>query len=134
MLRKAAGSDRRQWPNGILDDKREGELRLADFVSHEHSRMAGLEEAHVLALRVYTTAAYRSLNESLRAVDRVGQHPFPVTIFFISEGIKMLRAVAAEVDHDGAMEVSDLFRGLRNTQVTPDFLQRGGSERSIMST
>ena len=35
-------------------------MLLRDFVAHEHSRLANLEQAHVVALRLYTTAAYES--------------------------------------------------------------------------
>ena len=34
---------------------------------------------HVLALRLYTTNAYRSLNDPLRNKEREGAHPFPVS-------------------------------------------------------
>ena len=51
----------------------------------------------MLALRLYTTAAFVSINNPLRelvAASRVEPHPFPVTVAFISEGIKRLRAIA----------------------------------------
>ena len=34
---------------------------------------------HVLALRLYTTNAYRSLNDPLRNKEREEAHPFPVS-------------------------------------------------------
>ena len=64
---------------------------------------------HVLALRMYTTNAYRSLNVPLRNTKRKEAHPFPVTMLKLSDGIKKLRAVGARVA--GAHEPADLFRG-----------------------
>ena len=45
-----------------------GGKRLADFVAHPRSRGAGLLEAHVVAQRLYTTAAFRSINTPLRSL------------------------------------------------------------------
>ena len=71
---------------------------LADFLAHPRSSEAKLSEAHVIAERVYTTAAFRSLNNPLR--DLVGSdpprlrnpHPFPCTIAFLYEALKKMRA------------------------------------------
>ena len=109
VLLHGAGTSDKQFPNGIRDrDPATGEPRadrlsatgqpmsLADFAAHPHSRAAELSEAHVLALRLYSTAAYSSLNSPLRQLGRAEPHPFPVTIKFITDGIKQLRAVEAE--------------------------------------
>jgi hypothetical protein len=50
----------------------------------------------VLALRLYTTAAFESLNKPLRERGRSGPHPLPITMKLITEAIKQLRAVEAE--------------------------------------
>ena len=73
-------------------------FRLSPPQSHAASRRAKLSEAHVLALRMYTTAAYKSLNEPLRDRSRTAPHPFAVTVAFINEGIKRLRAVGKAAD------------------------------------
>ena len=67
--------------------------RLADFVAHPRSRGAGLLEAHVVAQRLYTTAAFRSINTPLRNLAThpvtkevilppkiVEPHPMPCTV------------------------------------------------------
>lgn len=72
---------------------------LADFVNHASARAAGLSEAHVLALRLYTSACFCSLNAPMRHLTRDAEnkvalpprllhpHPMPTTITFIFEGI-----------------------------------------------
>ena len=46
---------------------------------------AGLLMEHVLALRLYTTQAYQSLNGPLRAAlgTSAKPHPFPVTVAYL---------------------------------------------------
>ena len=62
VLHERAGSSHKTFQNGWRrDEGRDGET-LADFVDHPFSREAGLNEAHVLALRLYTTAVFHSLN------------------------------------------------------------------------
>ena len=148
---EAAGSSGREFPpNGRRDCDSNGALLperkradgsgmlLKDFVEAHSSKVANLSMAHVLALRLYTTAAYKSLNNPFRATgagDRFA-HPFPVTMIQIVEGLGRLRAVVAE-DGDATRPV-DLFRGMRNIIVSeesnPEFLQKGGTELSLMST
>ena len=144
VLFERAGSNDTLFPNSPhkRDHTRNGET-LADFVAHPDARTARLEEAHVAALRIYTTAAYRVLNDPLRDLERVGPHPFPVTIAFLREAIGKLRAVGAQEDQqrmsnrgsESGMEVSkkpetrlDLWRGMRDTEVTDTFMQHGGTE------
>lgn len=87
----------------------------------------------MLALRLYTTAAFRSLNGPLRDTsDEREPHPFPVTINLIKEGIGKLRAVGASLE--GAQAQLDLWRGLRDMVVDPRFLSQGGTELAPMST
>ena len=144
VLFERAGSSDKLFPNSPhkRDHTRNGET-LADFVAHPDARTARLDEAHVAALRIYTTAAYRVLNDPLRDLERVGPHPFPVTIAFLREAIGKLRAVGAQEDQQrmsnrsskSGMEVSkkpetrlDLWRGMRDTEVTDTFMQHGGTE------
>jgi len=105
VLNQHAGMSDREWPNGKMDEGRRSET-FDDFVNHPSARSAGLDAGHVLALRMYTTNAYRSLNVPLRNTKRKGAHPFPVTILKLSDGIKKLRAVGAGVA--GAHEPADL--------------------------
>ena len=68
------------------------QVRLADFVAHPRSIAANLAEAHVLALRLYTTPCFKGINDPLRQYHGRLPHPFPCTVTFISDGIKFLRA------------------------------------------
>ena len=52
---------------------------LEDFAA-EALIKAKLHEAHTLALRIYSTAAFRSLLEPLRSSDLADPHPFPGTV------------------------------------------------------
>ena len=120
----------KEFPNGVRDRGRNGE-RLADFVSHPIATAHGLDEPRVAALRLYTTAAYSHINNPLRAGDR---HPLPVTVAFIADGIKKLRAKRAE--GAGATSTLTLWRGMRNLKIADDFLteRRGGTELAPCST
>ncbi len=85
----------KKFPNGMRDEGHEGML-LQDFVQHEHARVAELEEAEVVALRLYTTSAFQQINGPLRDQDRIDrgeEHPLPVTVMTLVNGIKKLRAV-----------------------------------------
>ena len=104
---------------------------------HPHSRLAKLSDAHVLALRLYTTAVFKSLNDPLRDVSRTEPHPFPLTINFLTEGIRRLRAVgavASEADEGSPLARVDLWRGMRNLQLDDRFRERGGTELAPMSS
>jgi hypothetical protein len=68
-------------------------MKLNDFMAHDYSRAADLKPPHVLGLRLYTTAAFRSLVNPLRDSGRTSAHPFPHTIHFINEAVRKLRAV-----------------------------------------
>jgi len=126
-------------------------LRLA-----AQAREAALLPEHVVALRLYTTAAFKSINDPLR--NRSGAHPFPVTVAFINDGIKRLRPVGAgaaplstaplctwprarssrlRAVGAGAADASerrDFWRGLRNVALPDGFHQTGGTEYAPLST
>ena len=132
MLHERAGSSTKIFANGRRDEGRKGES-FADFVNHRHAKTAQLSDAHVLALRLYTTAAFVSLNVPLRELgtgqcedggdlspERSRGHQFPITIKFVTEAIKQLRAIEAqrnsERDSQGAPQ-PELWRGLRDVDV-----------------
>lgn len=93
-------------------------------------------------MRVYTTWAFRGLNNPLRDTNRGRRpHPFPVTIAFLRDAISKLRAVGAEEDaarptgEEGKSETRlDLWRGMRGLKETKDFMLQGGTELAPMST
>jgi len=106
-------------------------MRFDDFVNHEHSRLARLGRAHVLALRLYTSTSYPCFNKHLR--QRTQPHPFKMSVYYLSDGVKKLRSVAAKTDKDFAKEVS-LWRGMQNMALADDFRHNGGTELAPMST
>jgi hypothetical protein len=83
-----------------------------NFVSHPHCRKAHLRRTHVLSLRAYTSSSYPRFNAPLR--NGIKPHPFMMTVYYLNEAIKQLRAVAAEDDPDYYEEVSE-----RSVSTTP---------------
>jgi hypothetical protein len=127
-------SSEKTYSNGVRDKGRNG-MRLVDFVRHENATVAGLKEAEVAALRLYTTIAYKAINDPLRDQDRIasGQpHPLPVTAALIARAIRKLRAVGAK--EAAATEKLLLYRGMRNLVPGDKFIKKGGTELAPMST
>lgn len=127
-------------PNATRDAGR-GPIDLSDFMEHPNVQDAELTKAHVVALRFYTTPAYKYLNSPLRSTsdfyDKEKSHPLPKTVAYISEGIKKLRAsYAIKVESGQATSKLVLWRGLKNMALPEDFLknQKGGTELAPMST
>ena len=116
----------RQYHNGIRDEGR-GPVTLDHFVNHATAVEAELSEGNVVALRYYTTHAFKYLNNPLRRTteyyDAHRPHPLPVTVAYISQGLKKLRAV-----QDNSMMT--LWRGMRDRRVSDEFMheRRGGTE------
>ena len=87
------------------------------------------------ALRLYTTAMYKSINGPLRDVDRRARkepHPLPLTVVHIKNAVLKLRAVGAA--GDDANETLELYRGMRNVDLPDEFARTGGTELAPMST
>ena len=144
ILHDMVGSNSTQWPHAgdvvmdsfadpAADDGRSGQT-FAYFVNHPNSQKAGLLAEHVCCLRLYTTAAYRGINEPLRGIGPFADkaHPFAVTTSYLADGIRRLRAVCAE--NDDRNDARDFWRGMRNLDVPADFLVEGGTEFAPMST
>jgi hypothetical protein len=154
VARRAAGSSATLFANspyprdcdanGVRRDRvtASGEgMLLADFRSHPHATAALLTLVHVLVLRLYSTAAFVTINQPLRETTnkkaRAAPHPFPVTVMLLAEAIKKLRAVpAVAVNGSGAGEANtvELWRGLRDAVVPEEFINGGGTENAPMST
>ena len=116
VLHGQTGKSQRVFQNGVMDSTRPPGMRLADFLKTPQAKAANLTLGHVLALRLYTTQCYHSLNTPLRAaMSKAKPHPFPVTIHLLTEGIKRLRAVDGETEAGRASKV--LWRGLRNVEI-----------------
>ena len=119
------------YPNGIRDQGR-GSVRVSYFLTHSKAQKAGLTEAEVVALRLYTTFAYKYMNNPLRDDTRYKKGtpcPLPVSTYFAVQGIKKLRALRAE-SGEGLI----LWRGMRNVKISDAFMRDGGTELAFMST
>ena len=132
VLHQRAGLSAKVFPNGARDVGRNGET-FADFVAHPSAVTAELTPAEVLALRLYTTAVYRSLNAPCRDTSQTrAAHPLAATVACLSQGIKKLRAVGAS--SADANKPLTLWRGLADLRITDEFMERGGTELGCMST
>jgi len=132
--------------NGMRDSGRNGET-IDDFVNHSIAKQCSLDKAQVVALRLYTTAAYKFINDPLRS-DQKTPHPLPATVLFLSEGLKKLRvrraeAVAKESKSEGSggsgsllSSGGSLWRGIKDLSVDGEFMKncQGGTELAPMST
>ena len=131
MLHEKAGGSVTRFANGMRDEGRNEET-FEDFCNHATCTACNLEPSHVLALRLYSTAVYKSINAPLRDTKRSGPHPLAITVSFVDEGVRRLRAIGAS--EDGAIASVDLWRGMRNAEMPDEFLQLGGTELAPMST
>ena len=107
-------------------DKGHKGMTLDDFVKHPAAVAADLDRATVLALRLYTTSAYKSINRPLREGRK---HPYPALVAYIVNGITKLRAVAAKKEDQRPVEC---FRGLK-IDPSDEFFGRGATDLSFMS-
>merc|ERR1711871_1110067 len=117
----------------VADGVTQRGMRLEDFVALGKER--GIDEDHVLALRLYTTMAYKSINTQIRDEDRLKRKeafPFPVTVKYIEDALAQLRhGEQGKADKNEAM---DLWRGMRDIEIPEEFLRDGGAELAPMST
>jgi len=107
-------------------------MRLVDFQNLPQVKEARLLRAHVVALRLYSTAAFKSLNDPLRDTgrrERSEAHPLPVTMTYIDEAVKRLRTLNVDGDVDEL-----LWRGMKHRVLPLQFNQQGGTELAPMST
>jgi hypothetical protein len=114
--------------NGLRDKGRAG-MRLRDFMKHKSAVTAELLEEEVVALRLYTTSAFKQINSPLRDQMRISRgdaHPLPVTVMLIIEGIKKLRRISTE--NEEATQEIVLWRGMKNMRPKDSFVDKGGTE------
>ena len=140
----------KEYPNGIRDKGR-GSQPPEYFLMHPKAQQACLIEAEVVALRLYTTMAYKFMNNPLRDQDRHLQGipcPLAVTTWWAVSGIKKLRALSESLSCDTSetaagkpkrsKNASDgstiLWRGMRNVDIAEKFMEEGGTELAFMST
>jgi hypothetical protein len=120
----------KEYSNGTRDKGRK-QMTLADFKADPKAVAAKLNEAELVAMRLYTTLAYKFMNDPLRDDERYGRREpclLPVTTYFAQSGIKKLRAVHV------ASGGSTFWRGMCNREVPDDFIRMGGTELAFMST
>ena len=122
-----------EFHNGTRDRGRPPGTTLQTFIEHVYAKQAELSPAHVAALRIYTTHLFKYLNGPLRS-DQYGYgkkpHPLPITMAYMSEGVKKLRAVYVAKAKEEATKTVRLWRGMRNLDVGDKFLANntGGTE------
>ena len=105
---------------------------LEQLMEHPHAKLAKLSRHHILALRLYTTSSFPKINDPLRKDPPDRPHPFAATTFFISEGIKMLRAVAAQMPDAYTERI--YWRGMKDLGITGEFMTKGGTDFACVST
>ena len=105
---------------------------LESLLAHPHATKAKLKVHHVLGLRIYTTSSYPRINDPLRADPPQRPHPFAATTYFIDQGIKMLRAVAASLPDAHTTQV--YWRGMKDLGLSMQFMATGGTEFACLST
>ena len=150
VLNKEAGSVDTEYQGGMkLDCGEDGTLlpdraifeptsgttrgmRLQDFVDRAQERGFNLTPEMVMALRLYSTKAYSSINDKFRDGERIDEgrkYPFSVTMYFLDAALNELKGK----DHsEGSM---DLWRGYHDVAIIPEkFLESGGTELAPMST
>ena len=140
VANKLSGTEPKVWPNGVMDAAREQPVSLDALVRHHDARAAGLERHEVLACRLYTTNAYKSINGKLRErADWDGptlfaaKYPFPILALSLKSCVMKLRCAFLR-DGRGGNLPRDLFRGMRDMELGGDFSAHGGTELAPMST
>ena len=114
--------------NGIIGGRTRGK-RLEDFHRHPDAQKAKLSMEEVAALRLYTTAAFKSINTPLREQGRRQPHPLAATVWLIHNAVKKLR-----VAHR-TRKSQTLWRGMKHVAVKEQFFEDGGgTEFAPMST
>ena len=111
-----------------------GQVRtIEELMQCSEVQDAGLEIHHVLALQVYTSSSFKSINDPMRQSPPVLPHPFAATLYYISDALSMLRELQGK-DAATRNETLVFWRGMKNLRITDEFLQTGGSEMACMST
>jgi len=116
-------------PNGKTRDKGHHGMTLEDFCAKPAARDAKLTEAHVLALRLYTSNSYYRINNPLREPTDGTPAPYAATTFYIREALLRLRGLLKKKDFP-----KTFYRGMKDMEVMDEFVKQGGTEMACMST
>ena len=125
-------------PNGdgsplTAEEIRGQSITMDELMASSAVQDAGLERHHVLALRLYTTSSYSSINNPMRSTPPVLPHPFAATLYYVSDAISRLREVQGK-DAATRNETLVFWRGMKDLQMAEAFIRTGGSEMACMST
>ena len=158
VLRGNNGSNSKLWPHSsnrmmdrfyttatsdaIDDSLHDGraEQGLEYFVNHQNAKDAGLLPEHVVAVRLYTTAAFRLINvpffaamAALNKGEKVPPHPAPTLAAYVTDGVKRLRGLLGR-DRETKDATLELWRGNYGLVLDDEFRKHGGTQVSPMST
>jgi len=141
-----AGTRQKDWPP--TKNKHHQEIRpptIDQLLKHPNAKAAGLQDCHIVGIRLYTSSTFKRINDPLRAQTK--PHPFAVTTAVIDEGLKQLRAasIGTTVYADPSEEppaagsavgqhTAFFWRGVRDKTVSKEFMEQGGSDLGCMST
>jgi len=123
-------SEEKTLPAGFLSktlDKGHKGMTLDDYVKLPQAVAADLDRATVLALRLYTTPVFKSINKPLREGCK---HPYPALVAHLVNGIAKLCALNTKEDPDA--RPVEIYRGLK-IDAGPEFYSRGATELAFMS-
>jgi hypothetical protein len=110
ILDEVAVEQEEMAPYGkVTRDEGHNGMKLVHFRQCPDAVKAELELAHIAALRIYTSNAYKRINDPLRNGER--PHPFAATTYFLSEALKKLRAVNAQGTE--AQQRKEFWRGMK---------------------
>jgi len=141
VLHEPANCSEMQWRWGLefgkdttteMIERNERRPFLADYLSHANAVQAQLTESQVVALRLYTTTAFTSINGSLRDKNRVGNNPFAATISILKEGLCKLRAIQAP-SASSQQEGLQLWRSMQHATTPEAQMRTGGTELGLQS-
>jgi hypothetical protein len=112
----------------IVRDKGHEGMRLSDFLQFPDAVTAKLEPAHIAALRIYSSQGCKCVNNPLRNHEK--PHPFAATTLFLCGALQKLRAVNAT----RTVQQQELWRGMKDLELTEEFKRSGGTELGCLST
>jgi hypothetical protein len=109
-LDEVAVEQKEMAPYGkVTRDEGHNGMKLVHFRQCPDAVKAELELAHIAALRICTSNAYKRINDPLCNGER--PHPFAATTYFLSEALKKLRVVNAQGTE--AQQRKEFWRGMK---------------------
>jgi len=156
VYRERAGSNPRKWVhNGLMMDHNEDGSKstyahhgytLDDIMEEDDVVKYHLQKWHVFVVRLYSTAAYWTINCNMRKritipvqeaqklieqKSREGKYPYPLTLLMLKDALLKLREKHIDTGDDTDL---DLFRGMKDLALPEEFIGKGGCEFAPCST